>query len=254
LPTNVAQEGTSVTDVLLWISGASSGIGAALAQTVPYDDVHIVDISRSGGTAGTEHLPADLADPAGWSVVGPHFHAKLDQFDGDHVLFIHAAAALEPIGFAGEVDHQAYRRTAILNGAAPPVLGDLFLGALDASTFEGTADLVFISSGAAQRPIEGWALYCAGKAGQDMWVRTVGAEQARRGHGRRVLAIAPGVVATAMQEQIRATDEHDLPSVDRFRRLHRDGDLLDPRDSATRIWELIASGAGSGSVLDVRDR
>lgn len=243
-----------MTDVLLWISGASSGIGAALAQTVPYDNVHIIDISRSGGTAGTEHLPADLADPASWSLVGPHFSAKLEQFAGDRVMFIHAAAALEPIGFAGEVDHLTYRRTAILNGAAPPVLGDLFLGALESSTFDGAADLVFISSGAAQRPVEGWSLYCAGKAGQDMWVRTVGAEQLRRGRPRRVLAIAPGVVATTMQDQIRAMDEHDFPSVDRFRQLHRDGELLDPTDSAKRIWELIGSDAESGAVLDVRDR
>lgn len=243
-----------MTNVLLWISGASSGIGAALAQTVPYDDVHIIDISRSGGAPGTEHLPADLADPASWSVVGPHLYAKLEHFDGDHVAFIHAAAALEPIGFAGEVDHQAYRQTAILNGAAPAVLGDLFLAALEASTFDGTADLVFISSGAAKRPIEGWSIYCAGKAGQDMWVRTVGAEQARRGRGRRVLAIAPGVVATGMQEQIRATDEHDFPNVERFRQLHRDGDLLDPSNSAQRIWSLIDGDAASGAVLDVRDQ
>ncbi len=242
-----------MTAVLVWISGASSGIGAALVRTVPYDDVHVIDISRSGGTAGTEHLPADLSDPAGWSVVGPHFHAKLEQFDGEHVVFIHAAAALDPIGFAGEVDHHAYRRTALLNAAAPLVLGDLFLGALDAATFDGTADLIFISSGAAQRPIEGWSLYCAGKAGQDMWVRTAGAEQIRRGNGRRVLAIAPGVVATTMQEQIRSMDERDFPNVERFRRLHRDGELLDPTDSAERIWALIEGDAESGAILDVRD-
>ncbi|CAN5910552.1 SDR family oxidoreductase [soil metagenome] len=243
-----------MTDVLLWITGGSSGIGAALVETVPYDDVHIIDISRSGGTAGTEHLPADLADPTSWSLLGPHFLAKLEQFDGDHVTFIHAAAALAPIGFAGEVDQHAYRRTAILNGAAPPVLGDLFLGALDASDFQGTADLVFISSGAAQRPIEGWSLYCAGKAGQEMWVRTVGAEQVRRGHGRRLLAIAPGVVATGMQEQIRAMGERDFPNVERFRQLHRDGDLLDPADSARRIWSLVGGDAESGAVLDVRNQ
>lgn len=242
-----------MTDVLLWISGASSGIGAALAETVPYDDVHIIDISRSGGGPGAEHLPADLSDPTSWSVVGPHFQAKLEQFDGNHVVFIHAAASLDPMGFAGEVDHRAYQQTAVLNGATPQVLGHLFLSALEASTFDGTADLVFISSGAARRPIEGWSLYSAGKAGQDMWVRAVGAEQTRRGHRRRVLAIAPGVVATGMQEQIRAMDDHHFPDVERFRQLHRDGELLDPVESAKRIWALIDSDAESGAVLDIRD-
>ena len=244
----------SVTDVLLWITGASSGIGAALAATAPYDDVHIVDISRSGGTPRTEHVPADLVDPASWGAIEAHFHAKLAEFDGDRVVFVHAAGALAPIGFAGEVDAAAYRRTVVLDAAAPQALGDALLRALDASAFAGRADLVFISSGAAQRPIEGWSAYCAGKAGQEMWVRTVGAEQERRGRQRRVLAIAPGVVATAMQEQIRATDERDFPDVGRFHQLQEDGQLLDPADSATRIWALVEGDAATGSVLDIRDQ
>jgi benzil reductase ((S)-benzoin forming) len=242
-----------VSAVLLWITGASSGIGAAMVDTVPYDDVHIVDISRSGGTPGTEHVPADLADPAAWSAVAAHFQARLAQFDGEHVCFVHAAASLSPIGFAGEVNHATYQRTALLNAAAPQVLGDALLHALEVSPFDGTADLVFVSSGAAKRPIEGWSVYCAGKAGQDMWVRTVGAEQRRRGTRRRVLAIAPGVVATRMQEQIRATDAHDFPDVDRFRQLYADGQLLDPVDSARRMWALVTGDAESGAVLDVRD-
>jgi len=243
-----------VTDVLLWISGASSGIGAALVETVPYDDAHIIDISRSGGTPRTEHVPADLADPAAWSAIDAHFHARIEQFGGRHVTFVHAAASLHPIGFAGEVDPAAYRRTALLNATAPQVLGDALLRALGASSFGGTADLVFISSGAAKRPIEGWSTYCAGKAAQDMWVRTVGAEQQRRGTGRRLLAIAPGVVATSMQEQIRATDERELPDVGRFRQLHADGELLDPAESARRVWALVTGDAESGAVLDVREQ
>jgi benzil reductase ((S)-benzoin forming) len=242
-----------VADVLLWITGASSGIGAALAETAPYDDAHIVDISRSGGTPGTEHVPADLADAASWGAIEAHFHARLAEFAGDHVVFVHAAGALAPIGFAGEVDPAAYRQTVVLDSAAPLALGDALLRALDASAFAGRADLVFVSSGAAQKPIEGWSAYCAGKAGQEMWVRTVAAEQARRGHRRRLLAIAPGVVATTMQEQIRATDEHDFPNVGRFRQLHEHGELLDPADSATAVWALVTGDAESGSILDIRD-
>lgn len=242
-----------MTDVLVWITGASSGLGAALARTAPYDDLHIIDISRSGGTPGTEHVPADLADPAAWSAVAAHMFARLDQFEGSHVTFVHAAASLTPIGFAGEVDHTAYRSTILLNAAAPPVLGEAFLTALDASAFAGSADLVFLSSGAASKPIEGWSAYCAGKAGQDMWVRVVGAEQRRRGNPRRVLSIAPGVVDTAMQEQIRATAPRDFPNVDRFHALHERGDLLEPAESARRMWAIVTSDVASGTVHDIRD-
>jgi len=65
--------------------------------------------------------------------------------------------------------------------------------------------LLNIGSGAAHNVYEGWSAYCAGKAAADHWVRTVGAEQQRRGGHCLVVSIAPGIVATAMQEQIRRT-------------------------------------------------
>ena len=68
-----------------------------------------------------------------------------------------------------------------------------------------------ISSGAAFTVFEGWSAYCAGKAAMDQWVRTAGAEQARRGSRCRLLAVAPGIVETAMQEEIRAASSDDFP-------------------------------------------
>ena len=57
------------TSALVWISGASGGIGAALAASVPFEGAHTFDLSRSGGAPGTEHVPADLSDPAAWAAV-----------------------------------------------------------------------------------------------------------------------------------------------------------------------------------------
>jgi NAD(P)-dependent dehydrogenase (short-subunit alcohol dehydrogenase family) len=109
-----------------------------------------------------------------------------------------------------------------------------------------------ITSGAARNAYPGWSSYGAGKAALDQWVRTVGAEQRERG-GVRVSSIAPGVLATSMQERIRETDERDFPDVARFHSLYEEGDLVDPDDAARRIWQLIERGIGSGSVIDVRD-
>jgi benzil reductase ((S)-benzoin forming) len=237
-------------DTLIWISGASAGIGRALAETVPYPDAHVVDISRSGGVAGTEHLPADLADPASWSAVEAHFQARLGTFEGARAVFIHNAGTLEPMGFAGEVDSDGYRAQVLLNAAAPQALGHGFLRATQG--FAGEAHLVMLTSGAASRPYEGWSAYCAGKAAVDMWVRTVGAEQARRGSRTRVIAVGPGVVATGMQEQIRTLDERDFPQVERFRGLHERGELRDPADAARGIWGLLERDLDNGAILDLR--
>jgi NAD(P)-dependent dehydrogenase (short-subunit alcohol dehydrogenase family) len=115
-------------------------------------------------------------------------------------------------------------------------------------------ELVQLSSGAARTAYPGWSSYGAAKAAVDQWVRSVGEEQQRRG-GVRVLSIAPGVVATGMQELIRTTDERDLPNVARFHELHDQGQLEDPDDVAVRLWRLLdEDDDASGSVLDLRRR
>ena len=239
-------------DTLVWITGASSGLGAALAATVPYERARVVDISRSGGTDGTEHLPADLAEPSSWGAIESHLLARLSEFHGARAIFIHNAGTLAPVGFAGEVDSRSYRANVLLNSAAGQVLGHGFLKALAESGFGGEAALVMVSSGAATTAYPGWSAYAAGKAALDQWVRTAGAEQRDRDSRVTVLSIAPGVVATAMQERIRQEDESNFPQVGRFRQLHDDGRLRDPHDAARDVWALVERGAESGSVLDAR--
>lgn len=237
-----------MTAPLVWISGASAGIGAALARSVPWPGATVVDISRRGGTPGTEHLAADLADPAGWSRVAADFAARLDGYRGDRVVFVHNAGTLTPIGPAGAVDPTAYTRNVLLNSAAPQVLGDAFLRAVAPLRCE--RHLVMLTSGAAKKPYAGWSGYCAGKAAVDHWVRTAGLEQQA---GCRVIAVGPGVVGTAMQAEIRAAGEADFPAVGRFRELHETGALADPDDVAARIWALLERDLPSGTVLDLRD-
>jgi NAD(P)-dependent dehydrogenase (short-subunit alcohol dehydrogenase family) len=239
-----------MTDTIVWITGASAGIGLALAETVPYDGARVIDISRSGGASGAEHVPADLTDPSSWAAVEAHLLSQLGVFEGDRAIFVHCAGVLEPIGFAGEVDSQGYRSQVLLNSGAPQALGHAFLAALE--TAGCTGELVLLTSGAASTPYEGMSAYCAGKAAVEQWVRVVGREQQRRGDRCRVLAISPGPVETGMQELIRSTREEDFPALGRFVELHETGANLDPKEAAQGIWRLLAGDARSGSVLDLR--
>jgi benzil reductase ((S)-benzoin forming) len=241
-------------DTLVWVTGGSAGIGAALIQAVPYDDARVFDISRSGGTVGAEHVAADLSDPASWEDVAAHFAAQLDDFGGDRAVLIHNAGTLEPLGFAGEVDSEAYRRSVMLNAGAPQAIGDAFLAAVAASGFGGQAVVVQLSSGAATTPSAGWSSYCAGKAALQMWVRCVGQEQQRRESRVTVLAVAPGVVATGMQERIRRASPHDFPDVERFQQLHARDELRDPAAVARDLWALLETDVDNGAVLDLRSR
>lgn len=235
---------------LVIVSGASSGIGLALARSVPWPDARVVNVSRRAA-AGLEHLAADLADPAQWERVASFFEREVAGFAGERVVFVHAAGTLEPIGFAGEVDGAAYRRAVLLGSACPQALGDAFLRA--AARTRADCRLLLITSGAASHVYAGWSAYGAGKAAIDQWARTAGAEQGLRGGRVRVLAVAPGIVDTAMQDRIRATPARDFPEVARFVALFESGELRKPEAVAAEIWALLGRELPNGAVVDLRD-
>lgn len=237
-----------VTDLVL-ITGASRGLGAALAGTVPFS-ARVFDISRSGpGDVDIDHIRADLSDPSDWGRVGEELRRLVAELQPRRAVMIHNAGTLTPIGFAGEVDAGAYRDNVILNGAAGQVMGHHFLSAV--ADHDGDFDLVMITSGAASKTYPGWSAYGAGKAALDQWVRIVGDEQRTRG-GVIVSAIAPGVLDTAMQEEIRDSSMKDFPDIERFSDLHEKGRLVDPDDAARRIWDMIEAGIENGAVFDIR--
>ena len=235
---------------LVFVTGGSSGIGRALVDTLPWPGARVLNLSRRPA-AGTEHVAVDLATPEGWARAAECFARELAGFTGELAVLVQAAGTLTPIRFAGEGDPGAYRRNVLLNSAAPQILGDAFLRALAASRARGW--MLCIGSGAARSVYEGWSGYCAGKAALDHWVRTAGAEQARRGDRCRIVSVAPGVVATAMQAEIRDTDERDFPAVERFRALHREGALRDPLEVARELWALRERALPNGAVIDLRD-
>lgn len=235
---------------LVFVSGGSSGIGRAMLETLPFQPARALNLSRRPAP-GAEHVALDLAEPAGWSGAAALFERELRGFEGTRAVFVHAAGTLSPIGFAGEIDPDAYRRQVLLDAAAPQILGDAFLRALRVTN--APAQLLFIGSGAATSVYAGWSGYGAGKAAVEQWTRTVGAEQARRGDRCRVLCVAPGIVATPMQQEIRATPVERFPEVERFAALHREGALRDPREVARELWALLDRDLPNGAVLDLRD-
>lgn len=234
---------------LIWISGASSGIGRALVDTVPWPSSRLIGISRSH-PAGIKHVKADLSEPGDWGIVAASFAREVAVFSGERVVFIHAAGTVDPVGFAGEVDTERYARAMVLNAASPAVLGHMFLAAT--AGLDARRHLVTLTSGAAKSVYPGWSCYGAGKAAVDQWVRNAGAEQVLRG-GAQILAIAPGTVDTPMQAALRATGDADFPSRRKFTDLHAAGKLASPQEVARRIWSVVCSDVATGSVLDLRD-
>lgn len=245
----------------VWVTGASRGIGRALAASVPWRDALVTGVSRSrpddpprlSGSVHYEHLIADLSGPEGWMAVTGSVRAALAEGGVDRAVMMHCAAAVGPIGFAGEVEPSEYQQSVVLNSVAPLVLGQGFIQALRDAPGDVEGMLMLMSSGSSGGVYEGWSSYKAGKAAVDEWVRITAAEEDRRSDGVRVLAVAPGVVATGMQEEIRGTADQDFPRVRKFIDLHEQGALADPEQVARRVWKLVTSEPRLGPVVDLRD-
>jgi benzil reductase ((S)-benzoin forming) len=232
-------------DSLVWISGATSGLGSGLVRTCPYANARIINLSRRQHPE-LETVQVDLADPATWGAVRESFARELGAFRGRRAVFIHNAAAHSAAGFAGEVDEGGYYEDVIGNAAAPLVLGDWFLRLVRPDYESG---LVLMSSAAARVPFEGRAVYGAAKAGVEQWIRVVRRERARRGTGPWVVAVRPGFVDSPSVRKQAEADPAAYPASPALRAGLADGEALTPDDAARAIWAALPPPPGTSVLL-----
>lgn len=234
-----------MSETIVWITGATAGIGAGLAATVPYEGARVVNISRRVHP-DLESVRADLCEPADWDRIADHLAEQLAAFDGRRAVFVHNAFVADPVGFVGEVDVDAYRRHVLANVAAPLVVGDAFLRAVPDGVEAG---LVMISSAAARVPYAGRAGYGAGKAAMEQWIRTVRSELDHRRSRSWVVAIRPGAVDTPALRADAEADAAANPVAPALREALAKGLIDSPEVAARRIWEVLPPGPDTPAVV-----
>jgi len=135
---------------------------------------------------------------------------------------------------------------------APMLLASVFLRATAAWTMP--RKVLNISSGLGRRAMASQAAYCAAKAGMDHFTRCVALEQAALPNGARVCSLAPGVIDTDMQVQLRSADADRFPDRANFVGLKDKGALASPEEAAARILAFLQRpDFGANPVADVRD-
>ena len=197
------------------ITGASRGIGAVLAEHFAAHGLSLGLCSRGApALAASPHVISERLDITDESAVEAFADSVVARF-GAIDLWVNNAGVLDPIAPVRDVSTADFREHIDIN------LTGLFLGT---RTFVrhlrargGGGVLINVSSGAAWQAYEGWAAYCAGKAGVERLTEVVAAEE--EASGLRAYSIAPGVVDTAMQELIRSCGPERFPAVDRFREM-----------------------------------
>lgn len=246
-------------DTLAILTGASRGLGAALARGLLKPGTRLVtlarrtdpDLAARAQAAGVEleQLPVDLSDLAAAGATAERLAAALPE--ARRYVLINNAGTVNPVANTAELtDAGAIASAFNLNVTAVMLLTARFLTALR----DKGADvrIVNISSSAGRNPNAGWGVYCATKAALDMYTRVLNAEHAA--HGVRAVSLAPGIVDTDMQATIRSSDEASFPALARFQEFHATGKLSAPADVAARILAYLdRDDFGKTEIDDIRN-
>ena len=229
------------------ITGASRGLGAGLAAHFATSGMHLGLCARhqprlvvrtrptahDGRIERSETPIMQSVDVTDRDALARFAQAVITRF-GRIDLWINNAGLLPPIvpladatgeDIAGGV---ATNVTGVANGSS--------IFAEHVRSRPGRGVLVNISSGAAAKAYEGWAVYCASKAAVDQLTRVVALEETR--HELSAYSVAPGMIDTDMQVAIRATDESRFPEVGRFRKFAEQRQFNSPVWVAEHILAL----------------
>jgi benzil reductase ((S)-benzoin forming) len=233
------------------ITGASRGLGKALAEEVlQQPDTKVVGVSRHATIRHERyhHQPLDLSDML--AVQNNLFKVFPPCPDAASITLINNAGVLGEVNYLGALPNEHFEFVFDVNVIAPAMLMNTFLATYQQLAIPRT--ILNISSGAAQRPVDGWGAYCASKAALDSLSAVAQKEQDLRGTGIRIRSLAPGVLDTDMQEHIRSIGPKQFSEAERFADLKQSGSLLRPFDAAVRIVEWLQQPSRPDEAVTLR--
>lgn len=231
----------------LILSGPTSGLGLELLRLLIDREYRLILVGRgltriqsilNSASCDIHKIDFDLTqtifDVQANSLELAVLHALQDS-RASRVIFVNNAAVIAPIGKVGVVAPSTLSASLAVNLIAPAAL----CGAAVKYVQSASAELFVmnISSGAAIRPVPGWAAYCAAKAATRQLFEVVRAEQ--QSNKLRLEHIDPGVLDTKMQTEIRLAPPGQFPLSDQFQRLKAQGLLKLPAEAAKELLSRI---------------
>ncbi|CCF55453.1 hypothetical protein KAFR_0A00150 [Kazachstania africana CBS 2517] len=221
------------------VTGVSRGIGKAVVESIFSKDSNAVvyGIARTETSlqelktqySNFHYVVGEVTDTAKTEALvkmATDSYGKIDSI-------IANAGVLNPVAKITEFNYDDWKRHFDINFFSIVQLVSISLPALEKSR----GNLIFVSSGASVKSYNGWSCYCAAKAALNSFAQSIAAEHSLV----RSIAVAPGVVDTKMQEDIRDTFGPRGMSNDalkRFTDLKRNNQLLEPTVPAAVFAEL----------------
>jgi NAD(P)-dependent dehydrogenase (short-subunit alcohol dehydrogenase family) len=236
------------------VTGHTKGLGEAIARELMKRGVPVLGLARglAAGLAADfpgllQQVEIDLSNTI-------HLSAWLGRDDLHSylagcgtALLVNNAGMVSPVGPLDEQDPAQVVRAVSLNVAAPMALA----AAVARAAADAEQRILHISSGAGRSAYPGWSVYCATKAALDMHAQAVVLDGGKR---VRICALAPGVIDTGMQAEIRSTPQQNFPMRDRFVQMKAAGQLASPKDCGRGVVDYLLSPTfGSEPVADLRN-
>lgn len=207
MPSGLSDEMTTKTEELggqvALVTGASRGIGEAIAYSLATRGAHVVITARTAG--GLEALEDRIHDAGGSATIAP-----LDLTDGDSIarlasamaerwnkldMLVLNAAMLGTLTPVAAIDGKEFNRLLTLNLIAQQALIANFDPLLRRAS---NGRLVALSSSVARSPRAYWGAYAASKAAFEALVISYGAEM-QNISGVRTAILNPGATRTQMR-------------------------------------------------------
>ena len=243
------------------LTGASRGMGLGMAEQLLHAGHTLLCISRHANpalsTLATQtgatltQWTQDLSDGQAASERLQTWLRTQNPDDLGSVNLINNAGVIPPIlplGQSQPVDLSLALRVGL---EAPMQLCAAFLGATQA--WPVPRKVLNISSGLGRYPMASQAGYCAAKAGMDHFTRCMALDEALQANGAKVCSLAPGVIDTDMQVQMRGAAGEAFPDQSKFLQLKAQGQLSSPAQAAALVLGYLARpDFGREPVADVR--
>ena len=226
------------------ITGTNRGLGEALVDEIislkNYD--RIISIGRKINAKQTRYLEAeptrfyfieiDLSDCVAITEKLDLHNITLHQ--ADKLVFINNAGTISPIERIGSLKGKELILSIQVNATAPAILTNYILEQYN----DKELTFVNITSGAAEKPVEGWAAYCSGKAYTKMFFAVL-QKQTRNNSRIKTYQIDPGTMDTGMQNEIRSSDPNVFAKHGDFVDLKEHSKLKSAKETAVKILEQL---------------
>jgi len=227
------------------ITGHSRGLGAALTDFHLAHGHRVYGLSRTRRAAAVVGLVEGQADFAQPETL-PDALTALIPSPIDFTCIYLNAGVLGPIAALGTTVLATVRDVMEINVWANKVVLDWLLARGFAPT-----QVVMMSSGAAISGNFGWGAYALSKATLNMLAKLY----AHEFPNTHLCALAPGLIATAMQDEIAAQDATVFPSLARLQAARGTATMPTPDIVARRIVDALPRlrELPSGTFVDLRD-